>query len=112
VLLKVELVDYSDKLKFKKLREEKKEKAAEEVGKKKIAPKGVPPVERDLNTEGKKLAEEEINTEGKKKIESAKIKAGAEVMKQIEKSAAKELKQSVGGKKKQKTQPVRKALAK
>jgi len=33
-------------------------------------------------------------------------------MKQIEKSAAKELKQSVGGKKKQKTQPVRKALAK
>jgi len=97
-VVRVELVDYSDKLKFKKLREKKKEKAAEEVGKKKKQEK----VEKVKN----------VQTEEEKKIEKEKSKAGEEVMKKIEKAAAKELKQSVGGKKMQKTQPVRKALAK
>ena len=98
-IVRVELVDYSDKLKFKKLREEKKEKAAEEVGKKKKQEK----VEK---------VEEKKQTDEEKKEESEKIKAGAEATKQLEKAAAKQIKHEVGGKRKQKTQPVRKALAK
>ena len=94
-IIKVELVDYSDKLKFKKLREEKLKKAAEEIGKKKKKEKVV-----------------EEKTEEEKKEESEKVKAGAEATKQLEKAAAKQIKHEVGGKKKQKTQPVRKALAK
>jgi len=98
-IVRVELVDYPDKLKFKKLREEKLKKAAEEVGKKK-----------------KKEKVDEIKTEERseeeKKEESEKMKAGAESSKQLEKAAAKSSKHEVGGKKTQKTHPVRKALAK
>ncbi len=100
-VIRVELVDFSNKLKFKKLREIKKQKAAEEVGKKKKAEKKV---------EEEKV--EEKQTEEQKKEESEKVKAGAEATKQLEKAAAKQIKHEVGGKKKQKTQPVRKALAK
>jgi len=98
-VVRVKLVDYSNKLKFKKLREVKKEKAAEEVGKKK-------------KQEKKEKVEEEKQTEEQKKEESEKVKAGAEATKQLGKAVAKQIKHEVGGKKKQKTQPVRKALAK
>jgi len=98
-IVKVELVDYSDKLKFKKLREDKLKKAAEEVGKKKKA-------EKKVEEKVEEKTEEEI------KEEKEKVAAGAEATKQLEKAAAKQIKHEVGGKKKQKTQPVRKALAK
>lgn len=97
-IVNVELVDFPDRLKFKKEREEKRKKAAEEAGKKKVA-----------KAEAEKPVEK---TEEEKAEEKEKVKAGAESSKQIEKAAAKQMKHEVGGKKKQKTQPVRKALAK
>ena len=101
-VVRVELIDYSTKLKFKKLREERIKKAAEEVGKKKKA------VEKP-----EEKTEEQQKEEGEKKeVEKEKVKAGAESSKQLEKAAAKQIKHEVGGKRKQKTQPVRKALAK
>jgi len=94
-IVKVELVDYSTKLKFKKLREEKlKEKA--EGGKKKKVEK----------------IEEVPKTEEQKIEESEKTKAGEESMQKMEKAAAKQIKHEMGGKKMPKTRPVRKALAK
>ncbi len=95
--IKVELVDFPDKLKFKKLREEKKEKKAEESGKKK-----------KTLTETKKKEEE---TKAKKD-ESQKKASIAEETQKIEKSQAKEMKHLTRGKEKKKTQPQRKALAK
>ena len=94
-IVRVELVDYSTKLKFKKLREIKlKEKA--EGGKKKKVEK----------------IEEVPKTEEQKIEESEKTKAGEESMQKMEKAAAKQIKHEMGGKKMPKTQPVRKALAK
>ena len=94
-IVKVELVDYFTKLKFKKLREEKlKEKA--EGGKKKKVEK----------------IEEVPKTEEQKIEESEKTKAGEESMQKMEKAAAKQIKHEMGGKKMPKTRPVRKALAK
>jgi len=106
-IVKVELVNYSENLKFKKLREIRKEKIAEEVGKKKKAEKKVD----TLKGTSEKIEEKE-KTEKEKIEEKEKAKAGEEVSKQIEKQKAKQIKHEVGGKKKQKTQPVRKALAK
>ncbi|MCK4552767.1 60S ribosomal protein L31 [Candidatus Pacearchaeota archaeon] len=101
-VVRVELVDYPDKLKFKKLREEKLSKAAEEVGKKKKQEKA------------EKVSEAKVEKpdEEKKKEEKEKTSAVAEAGKQRGKAAAKQIKHEVGGMKKQKTQPVRKALEK
>ncbi len=114
-IVKVELVDYPDKLKFKKLREEKLSKAAEEVGKKKKQEKAAPPgVPQSTELRGKKVSEAKVEKpdEGKKKEEKEKTSAVAEAGKQRGKEAAKRMKHEVGGIKKQKTQPVRKALEK
>ncbi len=110
-VVRVELVDYPDKLKFKKLREEKLSKATEEVGKKKKQEKAEK-VEGDSAPKGVPSVKEDVNTEGKKKEEKEKTLAVIEAGKQRGKSAARQIKHEVGGKKKQKTQPVRKALEK
>jgi len=108
-IVKVELVDFSDKLKFKKLRHEKIEKKAEEgIQKKKSlmqkAKEGLKPAEKfeDKDKDGV-----DDKKEIKEKQEAVK-EAGAK----LEKQMAKKAKHSTGGKTKQKTQPVRKALAK
>lgn len=119
--VRVELVDYSDKLKFKKLRAEKLEKSAKAAKEKK---KGLmekmkegaqaKPKEEKKEDEGDKKEGEEDKKggeEGKKK-EKEKAKAGEEAVKKLEKSQAKSMKHSTGGKAKAKTQPQRKALAK
>jgi len=131
-VVRVRLVDYPDKLKFKKLREEKKEKAAEEVGKKKkqekkekvedvqteeekkenaekkeeeTAPQAYTKEAREPANAGPEKSSTKIFTEGKK------VKSNEEGQLR-EKAAAKQMKHMIGGKKTQKTHPVRKALAK
>jgi len=108
-IVRVELVDFSDKLKFKKLRHGKIEKKAEEgIQKKKSliqkAKEGLKPAEKfeDKDKDGV-----DDKKEIKEKQEAVK-EAGAK----LEKQMAKKAKHSTGGKAKQKTQPVRKALAK
>jgi len=107
--VKVELVDYPDKLKFKKLREIKLNKTAKDAKEKK---KGLMQKAKEGMTGEKKEDIKPEETEEKKVEEKEKSKAGEEEMKKLEKSQAKSMKHQVGGKAKQKTQPVRKALAK
>ena len=98
-IVRVEIVDYPDKLKFKKLREEKLKEKAEGGKKKKVA-------EKDKEeTKVEKTEEQKID-------EKEKIKSVEESMRNIEKQKAKQMRHEVGGKRKQKTQPIRKALAK
>jgi large subunit ribosomal protein L31e len=118
-IVRVELSDMPDKLKFKKAREErnlqkakdllegkktKMEKAKEVMAPKEMAPKeGVPSKEgKEKQTEGEKVEEKEKK--------SAVVEAGA----QIEKAAAQKTKHSTqaAGKKTQQKHQVRKALAK
>jgi len=122
-IVRVELVEFSDKLKFKKLRNEKIEKQSTEAKEKKRslmqkAKESLKPSEKseDKKKESLKPSEksEDKNNDGvddkkevKEKQESVK-EAGAK----LEKQMAKKTKHSSGGKIKQKTQPVRKALAK
>ncbi len=100
--IRVELVDYPDKLKFKKLREEKKELKAKEAGKKKAEKKEETPAETTETTE---TEEDKKETEEKK---AAVVEAGQKMAKQ----QAKQSKHQVGGKQKQKTQPQRMSLQK
>ena len=102
----VELAELPQKLKFKKARAEKGEKQAKEaVEKKKTF------MERAKEqTQPKKEIPKQ--TEEKKAEEKEKILAVEESMKQLEKARAKEAKHQVGGKTKQTTRPVRKALEK
>ncbi len=103
-IVRVELVDYFYKLKFKKLREEKREQKAEEAGKKK----------KSLIEKVKEPAEKkpEEKTEEEIKDEKEKVKAGAEVTKKIERATAKQMKHQAGGKTKQPKRQIRKALEK
>lgn len=94
--VRVELVDFPDKLKFKKLRAEKVLKKATEISKKK-------PVEEAPKPE---------KTEEEKKDEKEKAAAGEEATKQLEKAAAKQAKHQVGGKTKEPKRKQRKALEK
>ena len=106
--VKVELVNFPDKLKFKKLREEKLEKTAKDAIKKKkktLKEKVQDSVKRKSEGTVEKTAEEI-------KGEKEKSKSGEEEMKKLEKAAAKQMKTQVGGKEKKKTQPKRMALAK
>lgn len=97
-IVKAELFEMSEKLKFKKLREEKREqKAMETVDKKKVIKK------EEIEV---KKTEEEI------KEEKEKAKAGEEISKQLEKAAAKTAKHQAGGKTKQPKRQIRKALEK
>jgi large subunit ribosomal protein L31e len=101
-IIKASLVDYSDKLKFKKLRVEKiKEKSKTAVSKKKEVVKE--------ETEGKEDVEKKLE---EKKIEKEKVKAVEEATKKLEKSSAKRARHQVGGKTKEPKRQKRVALAK
>lgn len=82
-VVKVELVDYPEKLKFKKLREERLMKAAEEVGKKK---------KEEKKAEEVKPETPEEKTEEEKTKEEEKKAAVVETGKEMEKAAAKKMK--------------------
>lgn len=96
-IIKAELFELPEKLKFKKARLEKREKKAEEsVSKKKEKLKEIKAPEK---------------TEEEKKEEKEKAKAGEEAMQKLEKSAARRIKHQTKVKKQPKRQQ-RKALAK
>lgn len=81
-LVKVELVDYPDKLKFKKKRAEKEDKAAEEISKKKKE-------EKKENEETSKK-EEENKKEEEKPVEEEKKAAVVEAGQELAKAQAKQ----------------------
>jgi large subunit ribosomal protein L31e len=119
-IVRVELVDFSKKLKAKKAREDKISKAAEEVSKKKkaeiaakaeaaeAAKKTEENVEKDVAPRGVPQSTESRGKEKEKK--AAVVEAGE----QMEKAAAKQAKQSTktAGKMTKQKHQVRKALAK
>ena len=100
-LVRVELVEIPEKLRYRKVRIEKQEKKASTAGQKK----------KSLMQKAKE-PKVETKTEEEKVEEKEKAKAGAEATKKLEKQAKKQIKHQSGGKTKQKTQPQRKALAK
>ena len=106
-IVRVELVDFSEKAKFKKLREEK----ILNEGKEKAALKSVPSSTKkeSLSEEGK---EKETDGENKKDETDEKIKAVVEAGEKMQKDAAKKMKHSTGGKTKEPKHQVRQALAK
>jgi large subunit ribosomal protein L31e len=94
-IVKVEAVDLPQNLKFKKIREERTEKKASEVGEKKKAEK-----KEEKTEEPKEGAEKEEDKEKKEEMKEKKatvIEAG----KELEKAAAKQAKHQIGGKTKQ-----------
>lgn len=103
-IVKVELAEMPAKLKFKKLREEKRDKKAKEFieKKKSMMQKAKESIQKPKET---KTEEEKVKEKEKK---SAVVEAG----KELEKAKAKETKHSVGGKTKQPKRPVRQAMAK
>jgi len=103
-IVRVELVNIPEKLKFKKLREERREQEAEEVGKKK---KDLPEKEKEI-----KEKPEEEKEKKKEKEEKEKKEAITESMKEIEKAAAKTIKHQKGGKTKEPKRWIRQALQK
>lgn len=94
----VELSELPEKLKFKKLREEKREKKAKETKEKKKP-------EKEEDKEGIKKSEEKTEEEEKK---SAVVEAG----KELEKAAAKKAKHEAKAKTKQPKRQFRQALKK
>lgn len=109
-IVKVELIDLPDKLKFKKLREEKLSKEAKEsLEKKKTLKEKMQEAVKGKDKEEKEESESgvEKETETKEKKEAVK-EAGAK----MEKELSKQMKHSVGGKTKKQTHPVRQAMAK
>jgi len=98
-IVKVELVEFSKKLKAKKAREEKLKLEAMSAKEKKKA----------LAKPEEKPKEQ---TEEKKEEEKEKKEAVVEAGKELEKAAAKKAKHEVGGKTKQPKRPVRQAMAK
>ena len=107
--VKVEAMELSKKLGFKKARENKIEEKAKESLKKKKEKTAEKIVEEKPLEE---KPEEDKNKVEKKKSESEKIKASGEETKNIEKAAAKQIKHQIGGKTKQPKRPQRKSLAK
>ncbi len=105
-IVKVELSELPEKLKFKKAREEKMEKKAREITEKKKTM-----MEKAKETI-QKSAEEPKQTEEEKKEEKEKAKAGTEAGEKMKKAASKEIKRQKGGKTKQSKRQMRKALAK
>ena len=121
-IVRVELVDVPEKLKFKKIREEKIEtKAKEMVEKKKSMMEKAKetfqqkPAEQPTQTEEEKVPgtrSQDPSSEKERKEEKEKAKAGAEAGEKMKKAAAKTAKHQIGGKTKQPKRQVRKALAK
>ena len=109
----VELAELPTKLKFKKAREDKREEKGKAGKKKKVAEK---PEEKTEESDEKKeesgRSKTSTSSAEASSNERKKTKSGEEEMKKLEKSKSKEIKHSAGGKQKQKTQPVRKALKK
>ncbi|MCK4647817.1 50S ribosomal protein L31e [Candidatus Pacearchaeota archaeon] len=107
-IVRVELAEMPDKLKFKKAREEKMLKKAKEIleGKKTKMAKSKEVMEKPIVEKG----EEEEKKEEEKEKKSAVVEAG----KEIEKAAAKQTKHATktAGKMTQQKHQVRKALAK
>ncbi len=125
--IKVELVDYPTKLKFKKERVEKADKKAKEVAEKKKkekqtfaekAKEAVKPEEKaplDAYPKGHEPQSTESGgkrTDEEKKEEKEKAAAGAEAQQKIAETAAKEMKKQKQPSMKQPKRPQRKALAK
>ena len=106
-IVRVELVDVPEKLKYKKAREDKIElKAKESLEKRKSM------MQKAKESIQQKPVKEPTQTEEEKKEEKEKAKAGAEAGEKMKKAAAKTAKHQAGGKTKQPKRQVRKALAK
>ena len=108
-IVRAYLVDMPDKLKYKKLREEKIEKASVDAIQKK---KTLMEKAKEVATGTAPAAKPEEQTEEEKKEEKEKAASGAEATAKMEKAAAKQIKHSAGGKTKAPKRPQRKALAK
>ena len=96
-IIKVELFEIPNKLKFKKARLEKRERKAEDKIEKK----------KDIVKPEEKTDEEKKEIEEKKVEEKEKKAAVVEEGKKIEKAAAKQVKHKVGGKTKQPKERMR-----
>jgi len=107
-IVKVELIDIPEKLKFKKAREDKIESKAKELLEKR---KSMMQKAKE-SFQAKPAEEQPIQTEEEKQEEKEKAKAGAEAGEKMKKAAAKTAKHQVGGKTKQPKRQQRKALAK
>ena len=103
-IVRTELAVVPEKLKFKKLREEKREKKAMQTVEKK----------KSMMAKAKESMQKtpEIKTEEEKKEEGEKAKSVEEAGKQMEKAAAKQVKHQISGKEKQQKHQIRKTLAK
>ena len=108
-IVRAYLVDMPDKLKFKKIREDKIEKASADAIQKK---KTLMEKAKESVTGTTPAAKPEEQTEEEKKEEKEKAASGAEATAKMEKAAAKQIKHSAGGKTKEPKRPQRKALAK
>ena len=106
-IVRVELIDVPEKLKYKKAREDKIE-----VKSKELLEKRKSMMQKAKEGFQKKPSEEPKQTEEEKQEEKAKAKAGAEAGEKMKKVAAKTAKHQIGGKTKQPKHQVRKALAK
>lgn len=111
-IVRVELVDFSDKIKFKKLRKEKVEEKGKEIaeGKKKILEKEKEESEKikeekketDVEEKAEKRQKEELLATSSASIQSKENKSSlVEAGKEMGKAAAKQMKHQVGGKKKE-----------
>lgn len=110
-VVKVELVDYPNKLKFKKARAEKDEKEAKEIAKKRKEEKKKAE-EAAKKAEEEKTPEEKKTEETKKEVEKEKAIAGAEAMQKVAETQAKQMKKTKQPSMKQPKHQQRKALAK
>ena len=109
-IVRVELFELPDKLKFKKLREEKKEKIGEEKKKLK-SPAKEEEEKQEINQE--KDSEKQEKSEQEKKSEAKeKLKSEEELTGKIAKNMAKKSKHEASAKSMKSKRPQRKALAK
>ena len=100
-IVRVELVDFPNKLKYKKLREEKSEKAAQEVIKKKKVEEKPAEIEKPVE-----------QTDEKKEEEKEKKAATVEAGKELEKAAATQIKHQKELKQRRMKHQHRKAMVK
>ena len=106
----VELVDLPDKLKFKKLREEKLEREAKDIKEKKKSM--MEKAKESMQGKKEEKTKDEKDEGEDKKVVAEKKEAVKEEGKALEKSKAKQAKHSVGGKDKQPKRPVRQVMNK
>jgi large subunit ribosomal protein L31e len=108
-IVKAELAELPNELKFKKLREEKREQKGIEISKKKKEEKEAE-LKKEEQKEGK--PEDEKKEETRREVESEKKAAVIEAGKEIEKAAGKRAKHEVKGKAKEPKRQFRQALQK